>query len=169
MCCQVQDAGRLSGTGTEPHNSTTLHSPPLPPPANSAEPVTAASTNGQRGANINLQNEPGTNATLMTPATPNSNGSVSSAAPAKASFKPEVTQQSAAPPAKAPIKPEVTQQAAAPATGSAALLARIRSAPHHSSCSCATPTDLRCSIYMQYALVHAACSGACSMLWAVRS
>lgn len=161
MCCQVHDAGKLPGT--EPYNSNTLQSSSLANPANSAEPVPTASIRGQRDVNSTLVNEPGTNARLMAPAKPNSNGSdhVNLAARAKAT-EPEVKQQSAAPPAKAPIKPEVTQEAAAPATGSAALLARIRSAPHHSSCSCATPTELQYSVHIQHAPVT------CSILYAPR-
>ncbi|KAL3148407.1 hypothetical protein ABBQ38_013862 [Trebouxia sp. C0009 RCD-2024] len=136
---QVHDAGKLPGT--EPYNSNTLQSSSLANPANSAEPVPTASIRGQRDVNSTLVNEPGTNARLMAPAKPNSNGSdhVNLAARAKAT-EPEVKQQSAAPPAKAPIKPEVTQEAAAPATGSAALLARIRAQRNASSKGAAAGT-----------------------------
>lgn len=119
MCCQVQDAEKLSVTHAEPINGTTPRSTPLAQPASSAEPVKAASSNDQRNASSVMPNQAGTSARLTTPAKPQSNGNEHASSDG---------------PAEALIKPEATQQEAAPATGSAALLARIRSAPHYSSC-----------------------------------
>ena len=106
-CCQVDAAPRQpvpTRSSAPSSDPTTARSTPLAQSPSSAKPAATTSSTDPRITSLN--------------------------ASAKADTK-DNSDATSAVPAKAPIQREGTQQAAAPATGSAALLARIRSALCH--------------------------------------